>query len=470
MGSERASRYAVGFRSLLDEDFGTPLAPSGVVPDSIVGSLYCVGPARFEIDHHSVDHWLDGFAAVSSVEFAGHGTTYRHRFVASNWYRQALMDGTPPSGGFVSRQSRLRRLPANDNTNLNIVPWKGLLELLGNAPQSIVVDATTLATVRTQRRTGVTLGVGRPCACPPHPVIDHNTGERYDLLLSSRDPAGYVVMVTDVTGKTRRLCRIPSGRLGYMHSFSVTASCIVLVESPFTARPRSLASLRRSYLRNFVWDAARGTRIFIADRRTGVLKAVMTTRPLFALHHINAWDEGDQIVIDLAAYPDPSVLAKLTFNHGDMPSIDLPCPQATRLTIDQARKHVSCAPLPCPSGEFCVPDARYAMHPYAVLFMAGSTRPGEPIDRLCRWETGTGMTACWSSDNCLPGAPAFIPVSADAPQGAGWLLSFVLDVQAKQSFLLILDATTMTEQGRLWLPHALPFGLHTVFVPGEATA
>jgi carotenoid cleavage dioxygenase-like enzyme len=460
----------MGFRSLLDEDFGTSLTPSGVIPDTVVGSLYSVGPARFEIDHQSVDHWLDGFAAISSVEFARHKMTYRRRFIASNWYRKALMDNTPPPGRFVSRQPRLGHLPANDNANMNIIPWKGRLELLGNTPQSIVVDAATLATVRTQRRTGVIVGVGRPCACPPHPVIDRNTGERYDLMLSSRDPAGYVVVVTDVTGKTRRLCRIPSVRLGYMHTFSVTASCVVLVESPFTAWPRSLASLHRPYLRNFVWDAARGTRILIADRRTGVLKAVMTTRPLFTLHHINAWDEGDRIVIDLAAYPDPSILAKLTFDHGQAPSADLPCPQATRLTIDQARKSVSCVPLKCPSGEFCVPDARYAMRPYTVLFMAGSTRPGELIDRLCRWDSGTGITACWSSDDCLPGAPVFVPSSSDSPEGTGWLLSFVLDVQAKKSFLLILDATTMTEEGRLWLPHALPFGLHTVFVPGEATA
>jgi carotenoid cleavage dioxygenase-like enzyme len=45
----------------------------------------------------------------------------------------------------------------------------------------------------------------------------------------------------------------------------------------------------------------------------------------------------------------------------------------------------------------------------------------------------------------------------------------VLDVLAKRSFALILDAATMTEQARAWLPCALPFGLHALFVPEEAT-
>jgi carotenoid cleavage dioxygenase-like enzyme len=45
----------------------------------------------------------------------------------------------------------------------------------------------------------------------------------------------------------------------------------------------------------------------------------------------------------------------------------------------------------------------------------------------------------------------------------------VLDVLAKRSFALILDTATMTEQARAWLPCTLPFGLHALFVPKEAT-
>jgi beta,beta-carotene 9',10'-dioxygenase len=431
--------------------------------------MYRIGPSRFEIGHQTVGHWLDGFAAVSSVEFGAHGITYRHRFVASNWYKQALMKDTLPPGGFASQQLRPGRHPANDNTNMNLVMWRKQVELLCNSPQSILVDAVTLATEQTQRRTGVTRDMAGSCACSPHPVIDQQTGERFDLSLSSRNPAGYIVTVTDPAGKTRRLCHIPSSRLGFMHSFSVTAHWIVLIETPFTARPRSLNSLHRPFLRNFVWDAARGTRILIADRRTGALKTILSTRPLFVLHHINAWDDGEQVFVDVSAYADPSVLARLTFSRNEVPAGDFPCPLATRLTIDLAQKRIACAPLKCPPGEFCVVDSRYATKPYAAVFLAGSTRPGEPIDRLCRFDMETGLAVCWASDNCLPGAPAFVPACADSPQGAGWLLSIVLDVQAKKSFVLVLDSTTMTEEARAWLPHALPFGLHTIFVPGEVT-
>ncbi len=470
MNTEHRPRYAVGFSSLLEEDCTTPLTPSGAIPQGLAGIMYHVGPSRFEINRQTVSHWLDGFAAVSSIEFGPHVIIYRHRFAASNWYRQALMNDALPSEGFASQQPRHGHHPVNDNANLNIVMWRGQLELLCNTPRSILIDAATLATKRTQGRTGVIRGADRSCLFSPHPVIDHQTGERFDLSLSSRDPAGYIISVTDSTGRTRRLCHIPSSRLGYMHSFSVTTHWIVLVETPFTAHPRSLRSLRRPFLRNFVWDAAQGTRILIADRKTGILKTVLTTRPLFALHHINAWDDGDQIIVDVAAYADPSILGRLIFSQGEAPAGDFPSPLPTRLTIDLTRKRVSCVPLKCPPGEFSVVDPRFVMQPHDVLFMSGPSRPGEPADRLCRCDTKTGLSASWFSDHCLPGAPVFIPARVESPQGTGWLLSIVLDVQAKKSFLLILDATTMTETARAWLPHALPFGLHTIFVPGEVTS
>jgi carotenoid cleavage dioxygenase-like enzyme len=80
----------------------------------------------------------------------------------------------------------------------------------------------------------------------------------------------------------------------------------------------------------------------------------------------------------------------------------------------------------------------------------------------------TGQLVTWSSDNCFPGAPVLVRAAADDPQGEGWLLSVVLDVMAQRSFILILDAVTMVEQARAWLPWALPFGLHALFVPEEA--
>ena len=460
-----APRYGIGFASLLDEVSNLPLSVTGILPPGLVGTMYRIGPGRFQIGGHAVGHWLDGFALLSSVAFGSRGVTCSNRFLASSWYRWALMEDAVPAGGFDSQPVHRHSHFSDDNANMSITHWRNELEALGDTPQSILIDPTTLATICTKRRGHL----NKCCACSPHPVFDQLTGERFDLSLCNGDPPGYVITVTSPAGRTRRLCAVPSPRLGYMHSFSVTPRWVVIVEGPFTAYPRSLSSSRHPYLRNYVWDAGRGSRILVVDRGTGALKTTLSTRPLFALHHINAWDDGDQIIVDLAAYADPSILDSLAFDHGAVPAGDFPAPLATRLVIDLEHKRVICSPLKCPPGEFCMVDARFSMRPHTILFAAGPTRRGEPIDRLCRSDVTTGRFIEWSSDNCFPGAPIFVPTTADSPEGEGWLLTIVLDVLAKRSFALILDAATMTEQARAWLPCALPFGLHALFVPEEAT-
>jgi carotenoid cleavage dioxygenase-like enzyme len=42
----------------------------------------------------------------------------------------------------------------------------------------------------------------------------------------------------------------------------------------------------------------------------------------------------------------------------------------------------------------------------------------------------------------------------------GVLLSVVLDVRARTSFLLVLDAATLGEVARASVPHHIPFGFH----------
>ncbi len=48
----------------------------------------------------------------------------------------------------------------------------------------------------------------------------------------------------------------------------------------------------------------------------------------------------------------------------------------------------------------------------------------------------------------------------DRGEDDGVLLSVVLDGRTASSYLLVLDAATMTELGRARVPHHIPFGFH----------
>jgi carotenoid cleavage dioxygenase-like enzyme len=55
-------------------------------------------------------------------------------------------------------------------------------------------------------------------------------------------------------------------------------------------------------------------------------------------------------------------------------------------------------------------------------------------------------------------------------EDSGLLLSVALDPNAHCSWLIILDATTLTECSRVRTPYPITFGFHGGFFPRAATA
>lgn len=97
----------------------------------------------------------------------------------------------------------------------------------------------------------------------------------------------------------------------YMHSFALTENYYIVIEQPlsisivksFKARffKRPLASI-------FEWYKNEST-IFHVIRRDGSGdRYTFRSYPFFYLHTINAYEENDDIVIDICCYQDPSVL------------------------------------------------------------------------------------------------------------------------------------------------------------------
>ena len=86
-------------------------------------------------------------------------------------------------------------------------------------------------------------------------------------------------------------------------------------------------------------------------------------------------------------------------------------------------------------------------------------------DRLTKLDVRTDEARVWSEPDTFPGEPIFVPAPDRTEEDAGVLLSVVLSGSKERSFLLVLDAQTMTEQARAWLPVAVPHGFHGLFEP-----
>ena len=86
---------------------------------------------------------------------------------------------------------------------------------------------------------------------------------------------------------------------------------------------------------------------------------------------------------------------------------------------------------------------------------------------LVKINTQNGDATYWHSEGCHPGEPCFIPSPDSKDDQDGILLSIVLDTLHGNSFLMLLDASTMQEIARATVPEPVVFGFHGKFFAGN---
>jgi carotenoid cleavage dioxygenase-like enzyme len=84
-------------------------------------------------------------------------------------------------------------------------------------------------------------------------------------------------------------------------------------------------------------------------------------------------------------------------------------------------------------------------------------------DQLVKIDVADGGTRTWHEQGSYPGEPVFAGRPGRTAEDDGVLLSVVLDADRGTSFLLVLDATTLTEVARAELPHPVLLGYHGQF-------
>jgi beta,beta-carotene 9',10'-dioxygenase len=86
------------------------------------------------------------------------------------------------------------------------------------------------------------------------------------------------------------------------------------------------------------------------------------------------------------------------------------------------------------------------------------------LDKVVKADVETGQVTTWAEPGQFPGEPVFVAAPGAEAEDTGVLLSVVLDGDRGTSFLLVLDATTLTELARAQAPHVVPFGFHRHYV------
>ena len=64
---------------------------------------------------------------------------------------------------------------------------------------------------------------------------------------------------------------------------------------------------------NYIWDGSQPSIVHLLDRKRGGVAASFELDPSFVFHNINAFDEGDRVVMDVCAHRDSSIVSASVF-------------------------------------------------------------------------------------------------------------------------------------------------------------
>jgi beta,beta-carotene 9',10'-dioxygenase len=457
----------LGFTTLEQEIVLDELALSGELPSWLNGSLLRTGPAKFEVGEQRMRHWFDGLAMLHRFTVDSGRVSYGNRYLHSRSYRAAQEQGRMVYGEFATDPCRSlfkrvqtlfapgKTLP--DNANINVTRLGERFISMTETPMPVQFDPDTLQTAGVQ-----------PYDVPgqlttAHPHMDRSSGGMINYAAKLGRVSSYRFFAVDPdASKPRRLSSQPVKEPAYMHSFGLTERWLVLAEFPFVVNPLSLALSGRPYIENYKWKPELGTRFTLVDRATGEARGGFQADACFAFHHVNAYEDGGEVVVDMCVFEDAGVIEDLYLERL-REGKPVAAPELTRFRLGVADRSVSRERLA--DGEIELPRINYGRcneRPYRYVWGNANGDSGW-LQRIVKIDTHDGATLSWDAAGCYPGEPVFVARPQAEREDDGVLLSVVLDAAAESSFLLVLDAADLSELARASVPHHIPFGFHGQF-------
>jgi beta,beta-carotene 9',10'-dioxygenase len=452
-----------GFESLKDETRIDGLPVRGKLPPWLIGSLIRTGPAKWEVGGRSMNHWFDGLAMLHRFSFADGAVSYANRFLDTKAWRAANDTGkiqysefaTDPCRSLFQRVSAMFSPKISDNANVNLVKLGERFIAMTETPIPVQFDDDTLAAAGVAYEAPGMLTTA-------HPHMDRATKGmlNYAAKLGPRNHYRFFLLRPDATQPeviATQAVREPA----YMHSFGLTPRWLVLAEFPLVVNPLRLAFSGRPYIENFRWRPELGTRFHLFDRSGGQALGPFETEARFAFHHVNSYEENGDVVVDIVASPTAQIVEDLYLERLRQGKPVAPAHlERFRITPTSGTvtsERLADAPMELPRINYGRCNERPYQYAWGVGFGGGW------LDRIVKADVVERTTMVWSEDGCYPGEAVFVGAPDGEREDDGVLLSVVLDGSTGNSFLLVLDASSLEELARADVPHQIPFGFHGQF-------
>jgi beta,beta-carotene 9',10'-dioxygenase len=470
------SPYSIGFTETPQEMSLENLPVQGVVPDWLTGTLVRNGPGTFRVGDQTYRHWFDGLAMLHKFSFLGGKVSYANKFLESKSYQSAKETGrinysefaTDPCRDLFARVMAVFSPKITDSAKVNVARIAQHYIALAETPIQVEFDIETLKSVGVfnfeERIVGQMTTV--------HPQFDFATGDVFNVVTRYNALSHYNIYRIAENAQVSKVGSVPVIKPAYMHSFGMSQNYIILSEFPLVVNAIDLLLWLKPYIENFRWEPGRGTPFTIVNRHTGQVVGRFESDPFFAFHHVNAFEQGNELIVDMVAYDDASIIQSYYLNRLNDAQNELPFGTLRRYRVPLNQKGArvqqeilsdACMELPRFDYE------RYNMDGSYRYVYASGINPAQRAgfyNQIVKLDITTQTTQTWYQPGCYPGEPVFIGRPGRTLEDDGVLVSVVLDAARGTSFLLVLDAQSLSELARAEVPQPILFGYHGDYFSG----
>ncbi len=450
----------------LHETTAFDLEVEGELPEDLWGAYVRNGPNSV-FEPTNLYHWFDGDGMVHAVYFRDRQASYRSRFVRTETLADEMRAGRALWPGILGPfDFDAPRHYLKDTANTDLLYWNGhLLALWYMCGAPYRLDPLTLDSRGTDD-----FGGRLHTSVSAHPKVDERTGELVWFTLADEPP----YMTYGVVSKDGELAHevpidLPGPRAP--HDITITENYSILHDFPFFHDPELLRETRRRITR-FHRDLP--SRFGVLPRRGSPDQVRwFEFEPGYVLHMVNAWEDGDWIVMDGCFQPDPTIRRRP--EEG---------PLASMLGYLRVRSHLHRWRMNLATGqtreqalddlnvEFCLPDTdlygtrtRYSYHQYIPV---DSTTV--EFHALVKYDHADGSRVCfdYGGANFASEAP-FAPRTGASGEDDGYVVTIVTHAETYRSECWVLSAREI-ERGpiaRVMLPARVPAGFHAKWIGGE---
>lgn len=453
----------------------------GALPEGLTGTLLRNGPG---IQRAGADrlHLLDGYGYVVGLTFGDGAPRLRARHVKTKGFERERAAGRQTMRKvFTNKPSRwanLLDLNPGNGANHDVVGFGGRIAAT-DAPGHFLLDPQTLETVGPSpldalRTSGATL-----CQMPR---VDPATGRlvAFSVTPGLRDSIRWLEL--DAAWNVVKEVKGSFGGPGIiLHDLAFTPRWYVVNEIGRLDAP-AVAWGGRSVFDCIKAGPGNTRRVYFFSREDGRRREAVLPEGMQSFHLFNAFDDGDDVVVDLVVYPK-----RLDFNVLQPPGrrSGLEAMQgmeavAHRLTFTAAGD-VKLRPYPQAVGDSPTVNPAFFGRRTRYGWIPATTERGDedaPVayfysHGVARLDFESGVVTKWSAGPrvfCAP--PAFAARPGATAEDDGWLLVWAADAEKDRTSVFVLDAAKV-EAGpiaRLHVGPLLPAVSHAEFVPGHLLA